>query len=127
MAGGELNSHFLCCLRSESEMSVQNCSLVLLRGQKWTELSPVLDATRQSREASERSAFTDDSRAKDGRPTGAPAAESCGGGDASMNAVGEIGQKYFKSPERKKQKRPASPSPDCAQFWGGRPIVAQES
>lgn len=78
MAGGELNSHFLCCLRSESEMSMQNCSLVLLRGQKWTELSPVLDATRQSREASERSAFTDYSRAKDGRPTGAPAAESCG-------------------------------------------------
>lgn len=61
-------------------MSVQNCSFVLLRGQKWTELNPVLDATRQSREASERSAFTDYSRAKNGRPTGAPAAESCGRG-----------------------------------------------
>lgn len=80
VAGGELNSHFLFCLRSESEMSVQNCSLVLLRGQKWTELRPVLDATRQSREASERSAFTDYSRAKNGRPAGAPAAESCGRG-----------------------------------------------
>lgn len=80
MAGGDLNSHFLFCPRSESEMSVQNCSFVLLRGQKWTELNPVLDATRQSREASERSAFTDYSRAKNGRPTGAPAAESCGRG-----------------------------------------------
>lgn len=78
VAGGGRNSHFLFCLRSESEMSVQNCSFVLLRGQKWTEPNPVLDATRQSREASERSAFTDYSRAKNGRPTGAPAAEPCG-------------------------------------------------
>lgn len=66
---------------------------------------------------------------KNGRPTGAPAAESCGRGghDASMTAFGEIGQKYFKSPERKEQKPPASPSPDCSRFRGGRPIVAQES
>lgn len=50
-----------------------------------------------------------------------------GGHDASMTAFGEIGQKYFKSPERKKQKPPASPSPDCSRFWGGQPIVARES
>lgn len=40
-----------------------------------------------------------------------------GGGDASKNAFGEIGQKYFKSPEeRSKKPLAASSSPDCTRF-----------
>lgn len=85
-------------------------SFLLLRRQKWTEVNPVLDKTRESREGSERSAFTDYSRAKNGRPT----AESCGETPARTLLARSVPKKTNKKiqvSQRKKQKTLAASSP----------------